>query len=336
MAARSLLLFPVMLVLLAIGLSAQTQSGNPETQIQGTVENSQGFPVSPAIVELHSWSGGLLGTATTDAGGEFRFNIRDPGPYELRTFASGSSKTVEVPSEPDLQQVVVRLPGAVDDSRPEQGAGDTVSVSDLAAPPAAKADLHSAERAMSARHLNRAWHLVNRAISAAPGWGKPYLLRGVLSMQNGDYRSARSDIGIALQRNPRSGLGLTEMGKLLATTGHSRLAALYLKRALAVPPVLWPTYFEMSVLDLRTGNYGGAAAMAQAAIYDSPPPPAVIHLVAAQADDKLHRNREADQEYRAFLALTSSAPRTAKAILLARARIAALETRMRVAAGAGR
>ncbi len=325
MMVRALIFVFFAFVLLPPGIKAQVPSDTPKVQISGMVEDSHGFPVTTAIVELHSWSGGLIGTATTDAGGDFSFNVKDSGPFELRTFADGASQTVQI-TNPELESIVVRLPGAVEDSRPAAGSGNTISLNDLEAPAKAKAELNKAEKAMRATHLNRAWALVNQAVRDAPQWGKPYLMRGVLSMESGDYRSAQADLGVALTRNPRSALGLTEMGKLYAATGHLKLAGTYLKRALAIPPVLWPTYFEMGSLDMRRGDFAGAAAMAQMAIYDTPPPPAAIHFLAAEAADQLHHSKTADREYRSYLALATPSARTAKAITLARRRVAAIES----------
>ena len=324
MILRAISIFCFFFLLLSLGAWAQNPPDAPKILITGMVEDSQGFPVTTAVVELHSWGGGIIDTATTDAGGEFTFNVRDSGPFQVRAFADGASQTVQV-TDPALQNVVVRLPGPVRDAPAAGGMGATVSLNDLEAPSKAKDELHHAEKEMKAMHLDRAWKLVNQAIRDAPQWGEAYLMRGVLNMQNGDYRAAQADLGVALTRDPRNALGLTEMGKLYATTGNLDMAAIYLKRALAIAPVLWPTYFEMGSLDMQRGDFAGAETMAKEAIYDTPPPPPEVHLLAAEAADKLHQEKTADQEYRSFLALAAPSPRLAKAILLARRRIAAIE-----------
>lgn len=311
----------------AAAVSAQAPANSPR-EISGEVLDAAGSPLPAAVVELHSWNGGLLSSQMTSAGGRFRFEVRDAGPFQLQLSSFGTSAAIPLDS-PSLTNLVLRLPvrgpeadGAA--SPAPSASTSTVSLNDLQASAKAKSKLSSAREAMDKLDLSKAWRLVNEAIQAAPNWGRAYLYRGVLNMQSRNFAAAQSDLGVAVSQNPRDALALTELGKLYSSQGELSLADSCLRRALAIPPVRWPTYFELANLDVKRGNFSDAADMAEKAMDADPPAPAPVHFLAAESAEHLGNPQIAIQEYRSFLALATPSPEVNAAIAQAHRRLIAL------------
>jgi len=306
----------------AAAAPAQAPSDLPRA-ISGEVLDASGSPLPAALVELHSWNGGLLGSQMTSASGRFRFQVRDSGPFQLELSIFGTVASVPL-DNPDLTNLVLRLPVHGPDADATAPATiPTVSLNDLEAPAKAQSKLSSARRAMEKLDLPKAWKLVNEAIQAAPNWGRAYLYRGVLNMESRNFTAAQSDLGVAVSRNPNDPLALTELGKLYSSRGELNMAESCLRRALTHPPVRWPTYFELANLDIKRSNFNDAAAMAQQAIDADPPAPASVHFLAAESAEHLGHVQTAIQEYRSFLALATPSPEVNEAIVQAHARLIA-------------
>ena len=288
--------------------------------IQGSVVDSSGLPASAALVEVSLWNGGVITTGLTDSSGGFLFQVSAPGPYELRIITPTVTQTAEY--EGGLAEgLVIHLPAAEPAAGHVDAAHSTVSVNDLEAPREAKSKFAGAQKAMKKSDWSRAWKLVNQAISAAPNWGRAYLLRGALSFNQHHYASAKADFAQALVRDPDDALALTEMGRLYSETGNLSLSEMYLRRALATPPVGWPTYFQMANLDLKNHNFAEAEAMARSAMQCQPAAPPSIHFLAGEAAYHLQNWRVAQQEFQQFLTLNKPTPDLALAMSRARLRL---------------
>lgn len=310
----------IALLAVSLAVSMYGQAPQPRSEVSGRILDPSSQPVAGIMVELHSWSGGLLGTQMTNAAGEFDFVVQAGGPFEIRVQNTGQTESLPLQGD-DLTNVDIKLPGP---PRPAATASQTVAVNDLEAPAKAKSKLAAAERAINKLDMAKAWSLVNEAVAAAPNWSRAHLLRGVLSLDNHNYASARTDLVAAVNQNPRNALALTELGKLYSTTGQYQLSALYLQRALNIAPVLWPTYFEMAALDLKRGNFAEAEQMADYAEFATPPAPPAAHYLAAEAAYGLHDYKTAEIEFRSFLALTPPTPEQEPAIAAARAKLATM------------
>lgn len=298
-----------LVILLTAGLgavlpvSAQTRrnAANPRpTQLNGQVEDSQGEPVPSAVVQLRDASGGLLATGLTDAQGRFNLDVGSEGPLQIDVSDGEDMETAHV-DPASFSNFVMRLPSA--HAVRVSPASDTVSLNDLEAPKAAKSKLADAQKAMDRGQLDKAWQLTNAAITAAPHWGKAYLVRGVLNLEHQNYSAAQADLTQSVKENPVNPAALTELGKLYNETGAYNLSDLYLRQALKYPPVLWPTYLEMANLDLVRGRYQEAATMAEDAEYSTPPPPASVHLVAGEAEYGLGHWDKARLELSSYISL---------------------------------
>ncbi|HXR97378.1 MAG TPA: tetratricopeptide repeat protein [Terriglobales bacterium] len=311
--------------LLSIAISSQVK---PQTmaqrQLDGVVEGADGSPVGGAVVELHGWSGGTLASAVTGADGRFSFLVGQAEHYQLQLDAGGAVSTTDVDGSTS-RSLTLRTDTYTAPSSSAHRTPPTVSLNDLEAPARAKSKFNQAQKAIQKSDFKKAWDLVNQAISAAPNWGRAYLLRGVLSMQLHNYAPAKSDFDTAVQQDPKNAMALTELGKLYATTGDATLSELYLHRALQIEPVLWPTYFEMADLDLHRGKFSEAYTMAEAAVNSNPPAPSAARFVAAEAAFHLQRWPEARLEYQAFITEAGKTPSLANAVGVAQSQLAKLQ-----------
>ncbi|MGH9475864.1 MAG: hypothetical protein ACRD1C_05990 [Terriglobales bacterium] len=275
--------------------------------MRGSVVNAAGEPVASALVQLSDFGGSLLGSQITDGAGEFSFMVSSPGPYEAYILTPTGAEQVSLP-QGQFQGIVLRLRSGPDPGRADR-AGATVSLNDLEAPRKAKSEIAKAEKEMDKSNLATAWTLVNDALRKAPNWGKAYLLRGVLSFTFHNYDSARSDFTNAIAHDPEDSMALTLLGKLYSTTGNLGLSRTYLQRALQLPPVTWPTYLEMSELDLKEHNWADASRMTALAMRCQPGPPPAIHYLSGLAAFGMHNYAQAGKEFSRYLA---QAPQTAK------------------------
>lgn len=303
---------------------ALAQTANT-TLVSGHVVDSRGTPVGSAVIQLLSWNGNLLGTQVTDAVGYFSFRGAGPGPFTVKISTFGGTEEMSLDGEM-VEDVTIHLRRTLNrnDEASAGAVASRVSVNDLEASSKAKAKLAGAQKAMLKRDFSKAWKLVNEAITAAPNWGRAYMTRGVLSMESHNFASAKTDLATAVARDPDDSLALTELGKLYAATGKLDLSETYLRRALTLAPVLWPTYFEMASLDLQKGNFAEAETMADDAMTDTPAAPPPVHFLAAEAAYHLHEWGTANQEYRSFIALAPPNANLNGALALARKRIATL------------
>ncbi|MGH9467318.1 MAG: carboxypeptidase regulatory-like domain-containing protein [Terriglobales bacterium] len=292
----------------------------PRFLVQGSVLDAAGRPVPQATIQLQEMNGNQSQTQITSMLGRFQFDVRTAGPYQATVTTPYETTQVNIDSNP-MSNVVIRLekkaPATPTSTAP------TVSLNDLEAPAKAKSTLEKADKALRKADMKKAWELVNRAIQQAPNWGRPHLMRGVMDVAQQNYPAARSDYEIAIARDPQDGLALTELGKLYSDTGSYALAQRYLGQALKIEPVLWPTYLEMSRLDMRVHNFIEADQMATTAMGCTPPPPPSIHLLDGEADFQLHHYRRAVQQFSAFLTQQgpSSSPEMQQARLSAQAQM---------------
>lgn len=310
---------PVVLVgLLLLSLSSLAQQSS--YIVQGSVVESSGLPASAALVEVSNWNGGVIATGVTDSSGEFTFQVDSPGPYEIQVITPTATQRAEYEGGL-VQGLVIHLPAPELSPGHVDAAHSVVSVNDLEASREAKSKLEGAQKAIKQSNWARAWKLVNQAIVAAPNWGRAYLMRGALSFNQHNYASAKADFDQALARNPRDTLALTELGKLYSETGELKLSEQYLRRALANPPVGWPTYFELANLDLKNDNFSDAQKMSGLAMQCRPQPPPTIHFLAGEAAFHLGEWKVSKQEFEQFLKENKPTPALNAAIGQAHSRL---------------
>lgn len=303
---RSALVVTLSLTCVLLAFGRQDNGPRITSHVEGTVVDAFGQPIPAALVQIGSLNGGAMESAVTNGLGMFSLEINGEEPYRA-TVVTGQGTQEFMLTGPIQEGMVLRMhEGAA--PRVSRAAPPTVSVNDLEAPSKAKSKLASATKAANKSEFSKAWKLVNEAIRIAPSWGRAYLLRGALSFTNHNYISAESDFATAVARDPNNALALTEMGKLYATTDQYERARTYLRRALQLPPVQWPTYLEMARLDVLQHRFAEAHEMAARAMACQPAPPAGIHYIDGIADYFLHQYRLATAQFKLFL---KEAPQTA-------------------------
>src|SRR6185312_1135901 len=143
MPMRSLLVGVALLLASELGLSltAQMPGDGQLQQISGRIEDTNGNPLQGAVVELHSWSGGLIATESTNGVGAFEFRTTNSGPFELHVTHSGATETMQLESGAN-NNLTLRVPSdqPVGGAAPA-AANSTVSLNDLEAPGKARSKL---------------------------------------------------------------------------------------------------------------------------------------------------------------------------------------------------
>lgn len=310
-----------LIILLTLSAPSQAQlAGLDHAQVSGRVESSDGTPVPSALIRVLAWGGGIAGTGTTDDQGRYFMLVSGSAPYRFEVIQGAHSETVNVDST-QLNNFVLHLQSSSFDKAPASPASEAVSINDLQAPAKAKSAMDKARAALRKLQLDPAMRYANEAIRLAPLWGRPYALRGVLYMEARNFGAAESDLKMAVTQDPSNVTALTELGKLDSLTGKWQDSSLYLHRALQYPPVLWPTYYELTVLDLLRGNYAEAQSMAAQAEHVRPPAPAGIHFLAGEAANLLHQPAAAAREYQQFIALAGNLPQAQPQVARARQRL---------------
>lgn len=180
-------------------------------------------------------------------------------------------------------------------------AGDVVSMNDLAAPKAAKKSLRQARAALRRHRMRQAMRLGSKAVAAAPHWGQARMFRGVLWMEQGQFRLAEQDLRAAVAANPNNAMALTALGADYERQHQLRSAGFYLQRAVQVQPGLWQEYFEMAQLELDENHPHAAIAAAGRALATIPAGPAAAHLLRANGYIRLRRWEAAKRDIELYL-----------------------------------
>ncbi len=297
----------VMMAILTAGCACArplaAQMPNATTSVQGELEDDAGAPLPYANVELESWSGQPMGTAVTDGGGSFTFQGIPPGMYRLRGSYRGQAFESDfAANNPGVITIVRTHVGMRRGAKPAANpAGDVVSMNDLAAPKAAKKSLRQARAALRRHQMRQAMRLGSKAVAAAPHWGEARMFRGVLWMEQGQFRLAEQDLRAAVAANPNNAMALTALGADYERQHQLRSAGFYLQRAVQVQPGLWQEYFEMAQLELDENHPHAAIAAAGRALATIPAGPAAAHLLRANGYIRLRRWEAAKRDIELYL-----------------------------------
>lgn len=279
------------------------QAPNSSVAVQGELEDEMGAPLPYANVELESWSGQPMGTAVTDGGGTFTFQGIHPGMYRLRGSYRGQHFESDfAANNPGVITIVRAHVGRRPAPKPAANpAGDVVSLNDLAAPKAAKKTLQKARSALRHHHMDKAMRLGSQAVAAAPHWGEARMFRGVLWMEQGQFRLAERDLRMAVAATPNNAMALTALGADYERQHELRQAGFYLQRAMRVQPGLWQEYFETAQLKLDENEPQAAITAAGRALATIPAGPPAAHLLRANGYIRLRRWNAAKKDIELYL-----------------------------------
>ncbi len=284
----------------------------PVYTVQGRVENSHGADVKAAAIRLTLASPAVILSELTDASGRFSFGAPQAGIYTLTVATTEGIQEFPAPAG-STEGLVLRMKRNPGMHRHDLGiAPATVSVNDLQAPIKAQTTLVKAEKALEKSDEGGAWKLLNQAIQEAPAWSRAYSDRASISLSRKNYAAARSDLDMALARNPRNTAALTMLGRLEFIIGDTATAQEHLEEALRLPPVYWSTYLDMALLDIRLHRYLAARTLAEKALQDAPPSPAAAYFLIGESYFYTHHYDQAKWNMEVYYALLPDSPANAR------------------------
>jgi len=106
-----------LLLTAALGMATIASAKGPIGELQGTVLDSKGKPVSDATVTLQTSDGNHPHATHTDVDGHFKFTRFETGQYDLRAYSNGMfsawAKRISIRSK-KTTEVTLRMPPPAD------------------------------------------------------------------------------------------------------------------------------------------------------------------------------------------------------------------------------
>ncbi|HXA75946.1 MAG TPA: carboxypeptidase-like regulatory domain-containing protein [Candidatus Acidoferrales bacterium] len=106
-----------LLLIAALGMTTIARAKGPIGELQGTVLDSKGNPVSDATVTLQTSDGNHPHATHTDVDGHFKFTRFETGQYDLRAYSNGMfsawTKRISIRSK-KTTEVTLRMPPPAD------------------------------------------------------------------------------------------------------------------------------------------------------------------------------------------------------------------------------
>lgn len=228
--------------------------------LQILVRNRGGSLVDMAIVTLTTYTGQLVGQATTRAG-QAEFNGLQPGDYFVRVSAAGYQAY--------SREYSAIGPGGilyVDLERKDPDSSDASGPAmPVLAPKAQKLAAKAAE-ALQARKPADALPSLEAAYRLAPGHPYVNFLYGVYYSEINDRATAESYWMKALQLFPQHMNSLLYLSDALLRDNHAADAVPYLTRALELQPAAWRPHAMMAEARLSQKDYDQALKEADRAL----------------------------------------------------------------------
>lgn len=299
---------------LAWGQSNNAPAPGKGFTFRALLEDASGGPISGVTVQIEEWNGLVLGTAVTESDGSFAVRDLEPSLYWISGNYRGRPfrQTVNFSNPQLITEVQLDIPSPPRTVASGNPAGDVVSVGALSASPEARKNLDKARKALAGHQITRAFALSGAAIAGAPRWAEPYFFRGVLHMDQHEYREAIQDLNSSLDNKPQDPLALAALGTAMQHLGRFRLALNYLDYANRIKPV-WQAYFTRAQIDLSLHRPTQAIQDAGQALSLDPPGPPQCHLLRANGDLELRNFADAARELQIFLTLSPNAAEASQA-----------------------
>lgn len=275
-------------------------------------------------VDLITGTGLLVAGGFTDSLGMATFSGIRAGNYRLRVtgtnIADTTSSSFFVDGRPQSNQTeVVTVQPAETKSAP---AGDQVAVVDLNVPKRAQKEFEKGAEAFKRSELDQARQQFDKAIAAYPNYASAYNLLGMTLMRQGATQPAQQAFEKAIELNDRFALAYTNLAKLYFSQRNVERSEALLRKSIASDPRNPEALAILAQVELMTGKYDEAAALARR-VHELPHQEyAIAHFVAARALRARNQRDDAITEYKLFL---SEAPNSTSSVQ-ARQELNQLET----------
>jgi tetratricopeptide (TPR) repeat protein len=252
------------------------------SSISGRVQDTSNHGIDGARISVvNLQSGQEVATAYTFGNGGFQINNIPEGQYEV----VATSGIVEGRTRVDLnsdRELIVRLPVDNSDTAGRSNS-PTVSLTQMKVPGKARRLLQKAEDAFHKARLEDAFGLVQKALGVYPDYAQALTLRGILSMQKGDPKSAEPDLQKAIQLDYGDDMSYSALACLYNNKGEYDRALKILDHGIALNPKSWQGYLEMARANIGKQDFGAAIRSLDRAESFAPPSTGLPHLFRAQA-----------------------------------------------------
>lgn len=316
---RSLALpgFPVLLLLLVLGASAQLRNGNIHVYVTFPDDRA---PSEQLKVELISGTTGDRVTETfTNDHGQAQFLGIALGNYHVVVSGEGiqttESDTFTVDDRKATQSIFVRVRPTVDDREANRSAAgaSTVSASNLRIPAKASKEFDKATELISKQEWQKAIERLNKALALDPNYAQAYNNLGVAYARLGDSEKEREALQKAVVANDHFAPAFVNLGQMEMRLHNFTAAENDLDKAISVGATDVRTLVLLAQTELMNAHYQDVIATAHKVHAMSHDSFARVHYVAARACEKLNRLPEAVSELMLFLHEEPSGPLTAAA-----------------------
>ncbi len=269
--------------------------------ISGSVRTIDDRPIADAKIEVRAAdSGSVLGSVYSNPAGGFEIDNLPAGEYEV-VARSGLAETREHVDVQGLKSfVTLRLaPNSASDAAGTDSS--TVSVAQMQVPEKARKAFDKGREAFAKGKLNTARSQVEAALQIDPDYADALMLRGLLSLNAGEYEAGRVDLEKAVQRDPHDGMAFVVLGSAYNALHRYDDALRVLDRGESLVPNSWQVYFERATALVARGQYeAGLSDLARASEFAPRDFPA-MHLVKANALIGIKDYTDAQTELETFL-----------------------------------
>ena len=243
------MLFIVLIVWCCRSMSGAAQLGNGPGwisssgygSIEGMVRTAGDRPLADVRIELQSLSHGTTFVTSSNSAGVFKLELSE-GDYLVTATLGTQTATNQVRVVPGQNWVDLRMPGKANSGPDSQS---TVSAAQLRVPEKARNALQKARDAATKKNTADAARYVDKALQLYPLYAEALAMRAVLEREK-DPKTALVDAKKAVEYDPNSGPGYVALGSVYTTLARFDEAVRSLDHAIALIPVSWQGYYEMS------------------------------------------------------------------------------------------
>lgn len=289
-----------------IGFAPAPKDFGYRASLTGTVRDATGLCLPDVRIEIQdAMTGRFVTTVYSSTNGSFQAYDLPRGQYEvivsMGIIESRARIDLDMPREVDFRLAVNQPDG-------NDGRGQSVSLSQMKVPGKARKLFQKAMAAFRLAHLDDAFNLVQKALGSCPDYAQALTLRGLLSMQKGDNKSAQPDLEKAVELDYADDMSFVALASLYNTEGNYDQALKVLDRGMSVHPTSWQALMETARAQNGKKQYQDALkALAKLEKY-APANLTYRYLYRAQAFVGLKNYPAAVTELEAFLSKEKSGP----------------------------
>lgn len=286
---------------------AQSQVAAESATLKGRVRDSHGQPVADAVVSLRGKADAQTLTASTDAGGNYRFAGVPQGTYTLRAEMAGNGGASFGP--------FVLGPAEAKNIDLTLGSAKASESQDASENAQAYFDEPTFTVAGVTDTTNLGGHGSDTVVRTKDALAKATLSLSTASIGNAPpvapNAAAEVSLRAAVEHGPANFEANHRLGKLLVDEGKSREALPYLEQASRLRPEDYANAYELAVAYAESGDYEKARAKVRALIARQDltrEHKAELHHLLGDVEENSRNPLEAVREYQRAVELDATEP----------------------------